>query len=415
MRLPGTHGEHLAGAERLLAVVEDEGAPAAHDDALVGVGMGVVRRRRLRRDVEHLELDLFDAFQVPDRHPRCLHVGGGDRVEAAGAGDDLRDERLPGVGGRHVDGLRRVREHGGRDLRLHLGGDEPAHERDDVGGEQRVARHVVDAERRPSAQHDVGEPDALELRAQHTLRERPGDAAGPGRAAREHLGRQVLVDDEVGDAQPSPGLKDPRDLRERAGLAGREVQHPVGDHHVDGRVVEGERLHLTRPELAALGHARLLGRGARPVAHLRQHVEADHPPVGAHPQGREHRVDPAAAADVEDDLALGKLRVPHRVTDPERPRDRPLGHGGELVGAVEPLGHGAPAACVDARVRGADDVADLVLEHEVPVCVHGPPLRWRPDTKDGFPVAVIAHLRQGLEAARTTAAGRIGGGLWHAR
>ncbi|MGH9251666.1 MAG: hypothetical protein ACRD0W_19415, partial [Acidimicrobiales bacterium] len=106
-------------------------------------------------------------------------------------------------------------------------GQKAPHQRQDLGREQRVERHVVDAERCSFAQLDVDEPGVGQLLREHPLGESASDAASPGSPRRQHLGRQVVIDDEVRDTHASARAQDAGDLGEDAALARRQVDDAV--------------------------------------------------------------------------------------------------------------------------------------------------------------------------------------------
>lgn len=103
----------------------------------------------------------------------------------------------PGAGRKDDDGA---------DLGLCLGRDVPAHEGEQVGGEERVEGEVVDAEGLPSVDADVAKACPLEFRDEVTLRQGAGHSTGPGGRVREDLGRKlVLLHGDVGDGEPAAG------------------------------------------------------------------------------------------------------------------------------------------------------------------------------------------------------------------
>ena len=77
-------------------------------------------------------------------------------------------------------------------------------------------------------------------------------------------------------AKPSAGPEHPRGLGQHLGLVAGEVDHAVGDHHVDACVGERELLEVALDELD-VRDAGLGGVGARELEHLVGHVEPDRP------------------------------------------------------------------------------------------------------------------------------------------
>ena len=85
---------------------------------------------------------------------------------------------------------------------------------------------------------DVGQAGVRERLLELVARERARDAAGPllhvGAGGLVHVG----VGDHVGDREAATGPQHAR-LGEDLALVGGEVDHAVGDHHVDGLVGSG--------------------------------------------------------------------------------------------------------------------------------------------------------------------------------
>jgi hypothetical protein len=90
-----------------------------------------------------------------------------------------------------------------------------------------------------------------------------------------------------------------------ANLVRAQVEHAVGDDHVDTRVCDGQRLDLTETELDIV-EATLLCVGAGTLEHLGGHVDPDHLPSGTDLLGRQEAVDSGSGAQIEDHLALGE-------------------------------------------------------------------------------------------------------------
>jgi hypothetical protein len=63
--------------------------------------------------------------------------------------------------------------------------------------EQRIARAVIDGEPTLVVGRDIHESRSLQLPAEDTLRQCAGYSAGPGVGIGHHLGRQLLVEDDV--------------------------------------------------------------------------------------------------------------------------------------------------------------------------------------------------------------------------
>src|SRR6185436_13453898 len=101
-----------------------------------------------------------------------------------------------------------------------------------------------------------------------------GDTAAVGAALGALGGREVVVRDDVADANAAAGPKDAGDLVEDRGLVGRQVDHAVADHDVDGGSREGDRLDRPADELDVVD-AGLGGVTHGQVEHLVGHVEPD--------------------------------------------------------------------------------------------------------------------------------------------
>jgi hypothetical protein len=100
---------------------------------------------------------------------------------------------------------------------------EPAHPLDELRREEWVARAVVHGEPALVVCCDVHETRSLELPAEDTLRQRAGNSASPGVGIGHHLRWQLLVEDDVGERDPSAGPQHAEDLRHGASLARREI------------------------------------------------------------------------------------------------------------------------------------------------------------------------------------------------
>ena len=100
-----------------------------------------------------------------------------------------------------------------------LGCDGPPHEVEQIRREQRVSLEVTDAE--PAL---ISDPDVLKARfpqplGEDTLRHRSGNSAGPGLRVDDDLGRQVVLDDDVRDRDPTARTEEPIGLEEHPALA----------------------------------------------------------------------------------------------------------------------------------------------------------------------------------------------------
>ena len=141
--------------------------------------------------------------------------------------------------------------------------------------------------------------------------------------------------DDVGECQPSAGAEHTRRFGEDPALAGREVDHAVGDHGVERAVVEGQLLDSRAAEAhvrvaaEALGLGELLGRDVDPADRA----------LRADLRGGCGTVHAGAAAQVE--YVLARERVARGRGGSPRPRTsaRPgpaVGRGGRAGGSRAP-------------------------------------------------------------------------------
>jgi hypothetical protein len=205
---------------------------------------------------------------------------------------------------------------------------------------------------------DVGEASRRELRLVFGLGEGAGDAAHPGAPLGPILRRQLVLGDDVGDADAAAGLEDPEGLGEHRRLVGRQVDDAVGDHHIDRLGGQGDGLDVALEEVDVGGGAGLGGVVAGQGEHLLGHVQ----PVGlagrADPLGGQEHVDAAARPEVKDGLARGEVSHGGRVAAAQAGQQGGVGQlfaiqGGVQLGAEPGLlggGRAAAAAAVAAAV-----------------------------------------------------------------
>ncbi len=117
---------------------------------------------------------------------------------------------------------------------------------------------------------------------------------------------QAILGDNIAYAKASAGAQDAEHLGENRRLVGGEVDHTVGDDHVDGRIGERDPFDLAFEELD-VGGSGLGGVAPGKGEHLRGHVESVDVARRADPPGREQDVDPATGAEIEHRLALAKV------------------------------------------------------------------------------------------------------------
>src|SRR5690606_23077551 len=96
---------------------------------------------------------------------------------------------------------------------------------------------------------DVVESLVGEERPVFGVRQRPGDASDPRPALGAFLGRDTVLGDDIADPDPPAGLEYSRHLCDDGRLVGGEVDHTVGDDHVDRTFLEGDLLDVALEEL----------------------------------------------------------------------------------------------------------------------------------------------------------------------
>src|SRR6266545_4271841 len=148
-------------------------------------------------------------------------------------------------------GLDGLDDHGRGNTILMVDRDRPPHDLDDLVREERHQGGILDPERPASADPHVHEPGSLELLGEDTLRQGSRHSPGPGALIVSYLRRQLAVDREIGHADPASRPEQPKHLRERSTLPSRQVQDPIGDHHIDRLVRKGDVFHLSADELGS--------------------------------------------------------------------------------------------------------------------------------------------------------------------
>lgn len=135
---------------------------------------------------------------------------------------------------------------------------------------------------------------------------------------------------------------------------------PFEHHDVHARVRKRKRFHLALNRLDVV-QARLLGCRNGAFEHLGQEVECEDAPRRTASPRREDRVDPPAAAEIEDGVSRRDPRVAKVVSHAERVLEGELRHARQLLRRVELLNGGrvwACGACTGPRGISADDLVD---------------------------------------------------------
>jgi hypothetical protein len=152
---------------------------------------------------------------------------------------------------------------------------------------------------------------------------------------------EVVLGEEVGDAEPATGPQHAETLGQHGILVARQVDHAVGDDHVHGLAGQRDGLDVAF-EPVDVGQARPGLVGAGEVEHLVGHVEAVGGAGGGDATGGEQDVDAAPGAEVEHGHAVAQLGHRGRVAAAERGLEGAGGHLVALAGGVEagaePLG-----------------------------------------------------------------------------
>ena len=171
----------------------------------------------------------------------------------------------------------------------------------------------------------IDQTGSLERSTELLLGERAGDAPRPRGHVRAGRVVHVGVGDHVRDGEPAAGAQHPRCLGQHLGFIAGEVDHAVGDHHVDACVRERELLEISLAELHVLDSG-LGGVALGELEHLVGHVNPDRPAGRTNAAGGDQHVSAGAGAEVEHDLALVQVSDRGRDPAPERRSDRTLGH-----------------------------------------------------------------------------------------
>src|ERR1039457_6458224 len=109
---------------------------------------------------------------------------------------------------------------------------------------------------------------------------------------------QVVFGEDVGDAEPAAGPEHAEAFGEDGGFVPGQVDHAVGDDHVDRLAGQRDRFDVSFDELD-VGGVGLGGVVPGEVQHFLGHVQAVGLPGGADPAGGQQHVDAAAGTQVE--------------------------------------------------------------------------------------------------------------------
>ena len=167
--------------------------------------------------------------------------------------------------------------------------------------------------------------------------------------------------DDVRDREPAAGAQHARSFAEDGRLVGREVDHAVRDHDVDGCILDGESLDVCLAELD-LPEPRAAGERGRLLELCVGHVDPDHPAAAADLAGGEEAVHARSAPEIDHRLAGADLGEVEVVTDPGERVDRLGRDVVELRRLVaEPLRELATRLEVELPLRVLGDLAVHLL------------------------------------------------------
>ncbi len=171
-----------------------------------------------------------------------------------------------------------------------------------------------------------------------------GGGEGAGGAAGQPLGLgspgrvQVLVGDDVADADAAAGAQHAEGLGQDAGLVGGQVDDAVGDDNVDAGFGQRDGLDAAGQELG-VGHPGGRGVVAGQGDHVGRAVQAVSLPAGGDAAGRQQHVDAAARAQVQHRLAGVQRGDGDRVAAAQAGPQRAVG---QVAGVVVSGGAEAP-------------------------------------------------------------------------
>ncbi len=144
----------------------------------------------------------------------------------------------------------------------------------------------------------------------------------------------LRVGNHVGDGESTTRTKHAESFAEDPGLVTGQVDHAIGDDHVDRRVRKRDPLDLSSEELDVLDPGLALVSPGQ-FEHLVGHVQPKSLAARADPPSREQDVYAPARAEVENGLSRLELGYRGRVSTAERSHLRRLGQLRSVVVPVE--------------------------------------------------------------------------------
>src|SRR5690606_8213700 len=219
--------------------------------------------------------------------------------------------------------------------------------------------YLIDA---PRFDRGIREAGGLQLRNVLVIAERPGNTPDPEFQVPANLGWHLAADDDVRDGETATRLQHAERFAQGDVLVDREVDHAVGDDHVDRVVRKRDGLDRALQELDIRG-AGLPLILAREREHLVGHVQAIHLASRADALRRQQHVDAATGAEVEHDFPWLQVDEGGRVAAAERG-----GHGLRRQGAgfsvrveVRRDGISTPAGAGTATALRGNGPCDLAV------------------------------------------------------
>lgn len=94
-----------------------------------------------------------------------------------------------------------------------------AHQSEELRSEQWVMLEVVNPKPPLMGDRDLGEAGLAQPLGEDTLRHRTGNSASPGLRVDDHLGRQIILDDDVRHRDAAARTQDAEGLEQHAALS----------------------------------------------------------------------------------------------------------------------------------------------------------------------------------------------------